>query len=79
MDIGENRIIGQESKDDMKFAIKKLEQIDKLVLESEKQLAVILLKKSESVSSSIEDVKSLVKLLAVNELMDSIDILDIMK
>lgn len=74
LDIGENRIIEEDRKEDMKFAIKKLEQIDKSVLESEKQLAVILLKKSDYLASSVEDVKSLVKLLAVNELVDSIDI-----
>lgn len=55
-------------------AIAKIDRIDKNDLEGRKQLEGILHTKSELITSGIEDVKSLVQLLAVNELMDEIDI-----
>lgn len=56
--------------------IKKLNKINKDGLEREKHLENILFTKSEIIISEINDIKSLVKLLAVNELVDEIDILN---
>ena len=66
-------------KETIRSTIAKLEQIDKEGLKRDKQLKDDLLTKSEMITSDIEDVKSLVQLLAVNELVDEIDISAIMK
>lgn len=88
-DIGDSKTIEQENieelknclmensgaiKETIRSTIAKVEQIDKAGLEREKQLEDILLTKSEMITFGIEDVKSLVQLLAVNELVDEIDI-----
>lgn len=88
-DIGESKIISQENIEQFKnhliensgdiketicSVIAKVEQIDKAGFEREKQLEDVLLTKSEMITSEIEDVKSLIQLLAVNELVDEIDI-----
>ena len=88
-DLGESKTIAQENIEELKkkhmensgeiietirSVIAKVEQIDKAGLEKEKQLEDVLLTKSEMITSGIEDVKSLVQLLAVNELVDEIDI-----
>ncbi|MDD3140567.1 MAG: hypothetical protein PHX08_16580 [Lachnospiraceae bacterium] len=88
-DIGESKTIAQENieelknrlmenNDDIKEAIRsviaKVEETDKAGLEREKQLEDVLLTKSEIITSGIEDAKSLVQLLAVNALVDEIDI-----
>lgn len=94
LDIGESKIIAQENieelknrliknggyiKESIRAVIAKVEQIDKAGLEREKQLEEVLRTKSEIITSGIEDVKSLVQLLAVNELVDEIDISTITK
>ena len=61
-------------KEIIRSVIAKIEQIDKAGLEREKQFGDVLLTKSEMITSEIEDIKSLVKLLAINELVDEIDI-----
>lgn len=88
-DIGESKLIAQENieefknrlmensgniKETISSVIAKVEQIDKAGLEREKHLGDVLLTKSEMITSEIEDIKSLVKLLAINELVDEIDI-----
>ncbi len=88
-DIGESKIIAQENIEELKkclmensgsmketiqSVIVKIKQINKDGLERGKQLEDVLLTKSEIITSEIEDVKSLVQLLAVNELVDEIDI-----
>jgi hypothetical protein len=61
-------------KETIRSVIAKIEQIDKAGLERGKQFEDVLLTKSEIITSEIEDVKSLVQLLAINELVDEIDI-----
>lgn len=88
-DIGESKLIAQENieefknrlmensgdiKETIRSVIEKVEQIDKAGLEREKQFGDMLLTKSEMITSEIEDIKSLVKLLAINELVGEIDI-----
>lgn len=54
--------------------ITKLEQIDNNELEREKQFEEILMTKNNIIARGIDEIRSLVQLLAVNELMDEIDI-----
>lgn len=87
-DIAESKTIAQENIEELKKCfinnngdikesihsiIEKVDQINKAGLEREKQVENILLTKSEMVISAIDDIKSLVQLLAVNELVDEID------
>ncbi|EYE89101.1 hypothetical protein Q428_04650 [Fervidicella metallireducens AeB] len=89
LDINDDKTISQENiqelkklfvensidiKETINSVIAKVEQINKTWLEREKQLENNLLIKSEMITSRIEDVKMLIKLLAVNELIDQIDI-----
>lgn len=63
-----------DMKETISSIIAKLEQVSKDEFERDKQIETSILLKSQVITSEIENVKSLIQLLAVNELIDEIDV-----